>query len=268
MNRAATLQQLTQLCNLNREGVAPPAIEASGFQELDAALPNGGWQSGTIVELMPAEIGIGELRLLMPALARITHSDRHVALVSPPYIPFAPALSNHGVRLERLLVIRAEKNMDMLWAMEQTLRCKSFGAVVGWPESIRDRDVRRLQLAAEAGRSTGFLYRSPAAAREASPAAMRLRLQANQQGILIDVLKCRGGRGGFSVTVNCQLSAGETSSVGSVTDKDLPHLVVPFIPLPCHAGQGQGGDFPVDLPITPAAVEDPTPILSGSLING
>ena len=77
MNRAATLEQLTRLCNLNREGVASPAIEATGFVELDNALPNGGWQSGTIVELMPTEIGIGELRILMPALARITQSERH-----------------------------------------------------------------------------------------------------------------------------------------------------------------------------------------------
>ncbi len=202
MNRAETLEQLTRLCNLNREGVAPPAIEASGFTELDARLPNGGWQSGTVVELMPVEVGIGELSLLMPALARITHGERYVALVSPPYIPFAPALNNHGVRLERLLIIRAEKNTDALWAIEQTLRCRSFGAVLGWPESIRDRDVRRLQLAAEAGRSTGFIYRPPHAAHEASPAAVRMRLHPDAQGLAIEVFKCRGARSGFAVTVN------------------------------------------------------------------
>src|SRR6187431_2574698 len=109
MNRAETLEQLTRLCNLNREGVAPPAVEATGFAQLDAVLPHGGWQSGTIVELMPEETGIGELRLLMPALAQMTQKDRHIALISPPYIPFAPALAHHGVRLDRLLIIRAEK---------------------------------------------------------------------------------------------------------------------------------------------------------------
>lgn len=218
MNRAATLEQLTRLCNLNREGVAPPAIESTGFAELDAALPQGGWQSGTLVELMPAHIGIGELSFLMPALARITHGERYVALVSPPYIPFAPALNNHGVRLEHLLIIRAEKNTDALWAIEQTLRCKSFGAVLGWPESIRDRDVRRLQLAAEAGRSTGFIYRPPYAVREASPAAVRMRLQANDQGLSIDILKCRGSRSGFSVAVNCR--AQSTASGFYALDQD------------------------------------------------
>jgi hypothetical protein len=224
MDRAATLRQLTQLCNLNREGVAPPAVEASGFPELDAALPNGGWQSGTIVELMPKEIGIGELRLLMPALARISQGERYVALVSPPYIPFAPALNNHGIRLEHLLIIRAEKNTDALWAIEQTLRCKSFGAVVGWPESIRDRDVRRLQLAAEAGRSTGFVYRSPAAAGEASPAAIRMKLQASPQGLSIDVLKCRGTRSGFSIAVSCRLPDAASYSLTAEVNTGLTLL--------------------------------------------
>jgi len=197
LSRAETLEQLARLCR--REGAVPPAIHATGCKELDAVLPHNGWQSGTIVELMPTQIGVGEFQFLMPALARISSSERHVAFIAPPYIPFAPALQRHGVQLERLLIVNATKNADALWAAEQTLRCKSFGAVVAWPETIKDRDVRRLQLAAEAGRSVGFLYRSPAAALEASPAAVRLKLQPEASGQLkVDVLKCRGARSGFS----------------------------------------------------------------------
>jgi hypothetical protein len=203
LNRAETLEQLARLCR--REGAVPPAVHATGCAALDAVLPHGGWQSGTIVELMPARIGIGEFRLLMPALANISHADHHIAFISPPYIPFAPALQRHGIRLDRLLVVDAAKNTDALWAIEQTLRCKSFGAVVAWPQAIKDRDVRRLQLAAEAGRSVGFLYRPPAAALEASPAAVRLKLQRNSTGHLqIDVLKCRGARSGISITANAE----------------------------------------------------------------
>jgi len=201
MNRAETLQHLAWLCR-NGRAVTAPVVEASGWTELDAVLPGGGWQAGTVVELMPAATGIGELRLLLPALARITGAGRHVTLIAPPYIPFAPALSQHGVRLERLLVIQAQHADDILWAAEQSLRCRSFGAVLAWPATIRDREVRRLQLAAEAGGSTGFLYRSVDAAHEASPAALRLKLRrADSNGLQIDVLKCRGGRSGQSVKV-------------------------------------------------------------------
>jgi hypothetical protein len=79
--------------------------------------------------------------------------------------------------------------------------------VLVWPATIRDREIRRLQLAAEAGGSTGFLYRSVDAAREASPAALRLKLQrADSDRLQIDVLKCRGGRSGVSVKVEAPCS--------------------------------------------------------------
>ncbi len=202
------MEQLARLCR--REGAVPPAVHATGCAELDAVLPHGGWQSGTIVELMPAQTGIGELQLLMPALARISNADSHVALIAPPYIPFPSALQQHGVLLERLLIVNAAKNADALWAAEQTLRCKSFGAVVAWPETIKDRDVRRLQLAAEAGRSVGFLYRPSAAAIDASPAAVRLKLQREASGRLqLDVVKCRGARSGFSLVIGGSRLAGE-----------------------------------------------------------
>ncbi len=195
LNRAETLEQLARLCR--REGIASPAVHATGHSSLDAILPHAGWQSGTIVELMPTQVGIGELRLLIPALARISNADNHIAFISPPFIPFAPALERHGVRLERLIIVNAEKNIDALWTFEQALRCKSFGAVVAWPSAIKDREIRRLQLAAEAGRSVGFVYRSPTAALEASPAAMRFKLQSHADGNLqIEVLKCRGIRSG------------------------------------------------------------------------
>jgi hypothetical protein len=206
MNRAETLQHLAWLCRNGRTAVVP-VIEASGWTELDAVLPGGGWQVGTIVELMPAAMGIGELRLLMPALARITGAGRHVTLIAPPYIPFAPALSQRGVRLERLLVIQAQQPEDILWATEQSLRCRSFGAVLAWPPAtVRDREIRRLQLAAEAGGSTGFLYRSVDAAHQPSPAALRLKLRRIANTLQIDVVKCRGGRSGVSVKVEAPCS--------------------------------------------------------------
>lgn len=202
VQRLARLARLTRLCNLNREGAPPIAVEASGFVELDAALPGGGWQSGTLVELMPDATGMGELRLLMPALARFTRENRHVALIEPPWIPFAPALVQHGIRLERLIVVRARQATDALWALEQTLRCSSFGAALAWPMALQDREIRRLQLAAEAGRSTGFLYRPPAAALQASPAALRIRLRAQSQGRLdLEILKCRGEHSGRRISL-------------------------------------------------------------------
>lgn len=247
MNRAEMLQQLTQLCRSGIE-TTPKTITPSGWNVLDAFLPDGGWQSGSIVELMPDHIGIGELRLLMPTLARITQAERHIAFVSPPFIPFAPALNQQGIQLDRLFVINAQSTKDMLWCIEQTLRCKSFGAVLGWPSQLVDRDIRRLQLAAEAGSSIGFIYRSPRAAHEASPAAVRIQLAADVQNRLeLKILKCRGARSGIRMTISdSRLEASEVkrtdispaadigieaeiskSSFSAVSSSDLPLTASP-----------------------------------------
>ena len=49
--------------------VAPAPTLASGFPRLDAELPGGGWPRGALTELLAEHEGIGELGLLLPALA-------------------------------------------------------------------------------------------------------------------------------------------------------------------------------------------------------
>lgn len=207
MDRAETLEHLARLCRAGRATSAAPRIVRSEWPSLDAILPGGGWPAGAIVELMPTATGIGELRLVLPTLAQLSRTEHHVGFVSPPYVPFAPALAKQGIALERLVVIDARTTEDTLWAFEQTLRCKSFGAVLAWCPTAKDREVRRLQLAAEAGGSIGFLYRPPSAVLEPSPAAIRLRLHASEQGLVVDVLKCRGARSGMSLAISGLRSA-------------------------------------------------------------
>ena len=45
---------------------------ATGFTQLDAELPGGGWPRGQLTELLPEQTGIGELGLLLPSLATLT----------------------------------------------------------------------------------------------------------------------------------------------------------------------------------------------------
>jgi len=153
---------------------------------------------GALCELLPAASGIGELALVLPALSQLARAGRCIAWIAPPYLPYAPALAQHGLSLERILIVQARGVQPALWAAEQALRCPAFGAVLAWPADITDRNVRRLQLAAEAGGSLGILYRPTEAAREHSPAALRLRLQPAPDGrrLAVEIQKCRGGRAG------------------------------------------------------------------------
>ncbi|MHB8697694.1 MAG: translesion DNA synthesis-associated protein ImuA [Sulfuricaulis sp.] len=175
-------------------GSTAPAVsgQPSGFTELDAEFPGGGWPIGALTEILTGCAGIGELRLLLPALARLAQQDRWVTFIAPPYIPYAPALLHAGVNPKHVLVVHARASNDALWATEQALRAGTCGAVLAWPVMADMKRLRRLQLAAETGNSLGLLFRPLDVASESSPAALRLKLEPAASGLAVHILKRRG----------------------------------------------------------------------------
>lgn len=165
---------------------------ASGFATLDAELPGGGWPCGALTEILPQHEGIGELRLLGPALGRLAGAGKSIAWIAPPYLPYAPALAAAGIALERVLIVKTASAADTLWATEQALRSAACGAVLAWPREPGYAQLRRLQLAAETGRCLAVLFRPSRAAREPAPAALRIALATCAGGLALSILKRRG----------------------------------------------------------------------------
>ena len=171
----------------------------SGFAEFDAHLPGGGWPRGALTEIVLPASGIGELQLLMPALLRLNRESRWIALIAPPYLPYAPAWRAQGIDLSRLLWICPDRD-DRLWTIEQTLRAGACGAVLSWPpQAIGFQSLRRLQLAAEAGDCLGILFLPPNQISQATPAALRLRLEAGDEGLDVQIMKARGRTGRVAI---------------------------------------------------------------------
>lgn len=171
-------------------GLADRAI-TSGYPELDAELPGGGWPRGNLTEILVDRSGIGEMSLLLPALARLSGEGGLLALVAPPWLPHAPAWAAAGVAPERLLVIRPGK--QAAWCVEQLLKSGGFAGLLAWPESgIDARGLRRLQVAAEGQAVFAVLWRPMAAAAIPSPAPLRLALDAAADGLAVRILKRRG----------------------------------------------------------------------------
>lgn len=164
--------------------------QPTGLAALDEALPMGGWPDAALTELLIPADGVGELQLLWPTLARLSQDDGVIAVVAPPYVPFAPAWQRAGVRLSQLQVIQTNAR-DALWAAEQCLRSGACAAVLCWPLQADDRTLRRLQVAAETGRCLAFGFRPSQVARNPSPAALRIAIETNPPQLR--VLKCRGG---------------------------------------------------------------------------
>jgi hypothetical protein len=167
----------------------------SGHAKLDSRLPGRGWPLGAVSELIPQQPGLGELSLLLPALANIGGQGQWVVLVDPPWIPYPASLCGRELPLERLLLVRTGNEKESLWACEQALRSGRGGAVLAWPERISFAQLRRFQLAAEANAKLAFLFRPQSALQESSPAALRLQLEAAERhGTRVSVIKCRGSR--------------------------------------------------------------------------
>lgn len=165
----------------------------TGHAALDALLPGGGWPQGALTELIVQETGIGEFSLLLPALAALSREGRWIVLISPPHLPYAPALAAGGIVLSRLVLVRSGNSADTLWSMAEALRSGACGAVLAWPGTINERAQRRLQLAAEAGAGAGIWFTPANQAASASFASLRLQLAPNTAGLEIRFLKRRGG---------------------------------------------------------------------------
>jgi hypothetical protein len=172
--------------------LAPVPAVPTGFGPLDAELPGGGWPTGVLTEILANAEGIGELQLLLPALARLTSAGKRVMWLAPPHVPYAPGLSAAGVDLSNLAVVRAPGHRDALWAAEQTLRAASCRGFVAWFPEARYAELRRLALAAEASAAFVAIFRPLAAAHESSPAALRMALEASRDGLAVRILKRRG----------------------------------------------------------------------------
>ncbi|WP_165854858.1 translesion DNA synthesis-associated protein ImuA [Marinobacter sp. JSM 1782161] len=170
------------------------AAESTGFAALDAQLPGGGWPRGALIECLTPAPGIGELRLLLPALCRLSRAGQTVFWIDPPHTPYAPALARAQVELNQVVSMQTQSREDRLWALENCLRSHTTGLAMIWLDTARRSDIRRIQLAAEAGDNLCVLFRDARYADQSSPAALRLQLTPLANGQLqANILKRRGG---------------------------------------------------------------------------
>jgi protein ImuA len=247
----------------------------SGFFELDRELPAGGWPKRALTELLMRQPGIGEIRLMAPALAAIQQGERGrhgsqaptarpVMFFDPPAPLCAQALNDLGLDASELLVVQARTPVlpgtDSLWALEQALKSGHVGAVLAWlPPRLAPERLRRLQLAASAHDGPAFVVREWAAQHRPSASPLRLALQPGGADLLkLQVLKRRGPpsaaplllqlppvlsplaaeRARLARQPGATLTAG-LERLNSATFVQLPRMpLMPLMSLPASSGHG------------------------------
>jgi len=170
----------------------------TGYPQLDALLIDRGWPRAGLIELLSARHGIGELRLLGPALAALSRQEqRWITWIAPPHIPYAPALTDIGIDISKVLLVHPKSAEDALWALEQALKSASCSVALAWLDEskLAAKEIRRLKLAARHGTSLAVLFRPSTAAQRQSMAELRIALDpaSMPDRLSLEILKRRGG---------------------------------------------------------------------------
>ena len=189
---SALLQQLARrqlLWHGNSQQAAYQAV-TSGYPQLDQQLA-GGFPASGLIELQ-TQLGIGELRLLLPYLQQQHSSGRLLVLISPPAMPCADMLAAAGITLSQLVIVTPKTGKEALWAAEQCLQSGCCASVLLWQVPVKLAQARRLQLAAEQGSASLLLLHRPLAGLSL-PVNLSVKLQPHHHGVQLSVEKRKGG---------------------------------------------------------------------------
>ena len=135
-----------------------------GVAAIDRLLPGGGLARGALHEVMgwaaAAEEAAEGAGFLAGILARLD-PQQPVLWCQRRGDLHAPGLARHGLSPDRLILVHAGSEADLLYAVEEGLRCRELAAVVGEVDALPLGASRRLQLAAESSGVAAFALRRP-----------------------------------------------------------------------------------------------------------
>ena len=163
---------------------ASPAEDAevfsSGAAAIDRLLPGGGLRYGMLVEWISAPGG-GAATLGLLAAREACREGGTLVVLDRQQTFYPPAAAAWGIDLDQLIIVRPRNARDELWAAVQSLRSPAVAAVWGKIDRLDSRGFRRLQLAAQAGRTLGLLLRPSSARGQPSWADVRLEVESRAE---------------------------------------------------------------------------------------
>jgi protein ImuA len=140
---------------------SPGQILDIGWGNINDAFPEGTFPLGAIHEFISDgnEAKSASTGFIAGILKAITSLGGACIWVSSARTIFPPALKNFGLEPHHFIFIDLQKERDVLWTIEESLKCNGISAVIGEIKDLSFTASRRLQLAVEQSRVTGFIIR-------------------------------------------------------------------------------------------------------------
>jgi len=129
---------------------------------LQAAFPSGSFPLGAVHEFFSGkkEDQAASTGFIAGLLSALIGDHGTLLWISSSRTLFPPALIHHGIDPDRCIFIDLRKEKDVVWAMEEALKCNALSGVVGEMQELDFTSSRRLQLAVEQSQVTGFILRN------------------------------------------------------------------------------------------------------------
>ncbi len=133
----------------------------TGLGAIEKAFPGNTFPLGAIHEFtsMRAEDAAATNGFIAALLGKFMKQDKTCLWISKARTIYPPALGLFGIAAERIIFIDLARQKDVLWAVEEALRCDALAAVVGELTELSFTESRRLQLAVEQSQVSGFIHR-------------------------------------------------------------------------------------------------------------
>lgn len=149
---------------LAMQGIRPaqnPIIDLT-FGPLRHAFPNYSFPTGAIHEFITEnkESAASTNGFIAGILTSLMKNSGITIWIGTSRKLFPPALKAFGIEPDRLVFVDVKKEKDVMWAMDEALKCDALSAVVGEMQDLGFTESRRLQLAVERSRVTGFILRT------------------------------------------------------------------------------------------------------------
>jgi protein ImuA len=173
------------------------ALFSCGAPAVDRLLPGGGLRHGMLIEWLAGHVAAsgavavstrppvstfhsGAATLGLLGAREACREGGALVVIDRRQTFYPPAAAAWGIDLDRLIVVHPQNARDELWAAVQALRSPAVAAMFSAIDRLDSRAFRRLQLAAQAGRTLGVLVR-PASTRE-QPSWADVRLEVGTGG--------------------------------------------------------------------------------------
>ena len=211
---------------------------SSQCKAVDRMLPGAGYARGTLVDWI-APSGCAADFLSLSVASAACENGGALVVIDPDRQFFPSAAAAMGINMDNLIVLRsAEKpsghiraiGQDLLWAIDQSLRCPAVAAVWGPLPKVDDRWQRRFQLSAEASGSMGLFVRPLSLARQPSWSEVQWlvspgttgRTSDNDFGVRLNLVRCRGTHGGKSISISINTVTGSVQTARSDREQNQP----------------------------------------------